>query len=474
MNVMKKRFLLFYTIFSFFVLIVSAQEISDSNNTEIEEFRTEQKAKYWDNWFVSVGTGVNLLWGEQDQEIAGITDRLKFGGGNLSLGKWFNPAFGIRLQAIYAPLKGYNYIQPRGGYYEHPGAPDQKSIVPVGFIVPDDAPYGGNYIDISLGSDPRYQNIIYSGENALNNWRNFEIAKNGRVFVQSFNYWSATFDLMANLVPLFRGYNKDGSLLDIIPFAGVGLIHAQPSNSTTNYTYGVLKFGARINFNINSNLAVFAEAQGNITARDFDSYIGDELFDAIFHAQAGVQYTINKRFETPSGGGTAFLSPEEIDYLNDKINKNRERLDKHEAILNRQQDLLDRLNQGYEDRPTTKVEREVITQTEVVSTKYLPEYIRFTLNSTQIQFSEERKFKEAAEFLNANPSSKLLLVGYADKKTGTSTYNYDLSRRRVEAVSEELIRRGVNPNRLILEWRGDQEQPYAPNDWNRVVIMVER
>jgi outer membrane protein OmpA-like peptidoglycan-associated protein len=466
---MEKRFLLFYTVFSFFALVALAQERTANTVNEEEDFNKGQRVKYWDNWFVSTGTGVSLLWGEQDQEIAGIFDRLKLGGINMTVGKWFTPTFGIRMQGIYAPLKGYNYVAPRGqaAYFKHHGAPNQKAVVPSGFR---DGDFIGTVDYWSNMND--YEPIIYDE----NNWRNFGgtvAAKNGtRAFIQAFSYWSVTVDLMANLSTLFRGYYKTGNTWDIIPFAGVGLIHAQKSNSTTDYTYGVLKLGIRPSFNFNSNLAIFAELQGNITSRDFDAYVGDQLFDVIFHAHVGLQYTFNKRFETQTGSGGA-LTLDEINYLNEKINKNRERLDKHEGILNRQQDLLDRLNQGYEESPT-RIEREVITQTEVVSVTYLPEYIRFTLNSTQIQFSEERKFKEAVEFLKANPSSKLLLVGYADKNTGTSTYNYDLSRRRVEAVSEELIRRGINPNRLILEWKGDQEQPYAPNDWNRVVIMVER
>jgi outer membrane protein OmpA-like peptidoglycan-associated protein len=468
---MKKESALLYIIavLSIFVFSVSARGQSHLGNSEnLDEFAGETKNMSRDNWFISVGTGINLLWGEQDQEIAGIPDRLKLGGGNLTLGKWFNPYFGLRLQGIYAPLKGYNYLQPLGpdAYYVHPGSPNQKAVTPVNFIVPGNVPYIG---DIDYWSRPDYfHDVIYSKDN----WRNFELvrAKNGAdAFVQDFTYWSFTFDLMMNLVPLFRGYYKEGNTLDIIPFIGGGLIRAQASNSTVNFTYGVFKAGIRPSYNINSKLAIFAEAQGNITSREFDAYIGDELFDMIFHLNVGLQYTFNRNFVTPSGG-RGFLTSEEVNYLNEKINNNRNLIDKHQNILERQQDLLDKLNNCCDENTG---ERATVTHI-YQGGGYLPEYIRFALNSAQIQFTEDSKFKDVVEFLNTNPNSKLLLIGYADKKTGTSRYNFELSKKRVEAVSQELIRRGIDAQRLILEWKGDEEQPYEANEWNRVVVMVER
>ena len=64
------------------------------------------------------------------------------------------------------------------------------------------------------------------------------------------------------------------------------------------------------------------------------------------------------------------------------------------------------------------------------------------------------------------------LFGYADKKTGTSTYNMQLSEKRAKAVAKELIEKyGVSSNQITIEYRGSDEQPYSENNWNRVVIM---
>jgi outer membrane protein OmpA-like peptidoglycan-associated protein len=448
-----------------------AQEKKDSNK-EVEELGKEQKFKYWDNWFISGGVAGNILFAEEDKSVT-WSKRIVLGG-EFSLGKWFNPNFGMRFQVIGGKLKGYNFISELGGGGKYTRPNDARwELFPRGVngwqTIRDYAelearkgnmPNGYDYKDYWTEHWPQSSLDIRPGTTTIMG------------FFQEFNYVSANVDLMANLTNLMRGYYKEGYLLDVIGFAGGGLIHAFDNKLTSVAYNGIaIHTGGRLAFNVNSKLAIYGEAQVNLTFAEFDGYVGDAPGDAIMNAMLGIQYTFNKDHNVPVVSGSV-LSLDEINYLNEKINNNRAIIEKHQTILERQQDLLDRLNQCCEE--DVRGEREVVTQTQIVASKYLPEYIRFTLNSTQIQFSEEYKFKEATEFLNANPSRKLLLVGYADKKTGTSNYNYDLSRRRVETVSEELIRRGINPNRLILEWRGDKEQPYAPNDWNRVVIMVER
>jgi outer membrane protein OmpA-like peptidoglycan-associated protein len=466
---MKKRFaLFFYIILTFFVFRLSAQEEIKSDG-ELGE-KIVQKGRYGDNLFVSGGVTANVLVAEEDKKAA-PTERLAFGG-ELSLGKWFNPYFGLRIQLIGGKLKGYNLASEKGGG----GMYTRPNDMPRELFPRRVENWQGAYDKGILEIWKKDGRLHYSDPR---NWTayspNLDIVDGGKTvlgFFQIFNYATADVDLIFNLTNLMRAFPDEQSRFEVSGFLGGGLIHAFDNKlSTPAYTGISVKIGGRVAYNVDSRIAIFLEPQGRLTFAEFDGYVGDAPGDGMVNLAAGIQYTFNRNYTVPvsTGGG---LSLEEINYLNEKINNNRLLLDKHQKILDSQQDLLDRLNQNYEE--VAKMDREVITQTQVITSAYLPEYVRFTLNSAEIQFSEEHKFKEASEFLKANPSSKLLLVGYADRKTGTSSYNYDLSRRRVEAVSEELIARGIEPDRLILEWRGDEEQPYAPNDWNRVVIMVER
>ncbi|MDR0832715.1 MAG: OmpA family protein, partial [Candidatus Symbiothrix sp.] len=98
----------------------------------------------------------------------------------------------------------------------------------------------------------------------------------------------------------------------------------------------------------------------------------------------------------------------------------------------------------------------------------------FALNSSTIPFSERGKLAKIAEYLKTNPDSKVLLVGFADKKTGNATINLRLSHSRAEVVATELRHQGIAPGRVIVEWKGDKEQPFNQNDWNRVVVIFEK
>jgi outer membrane protein OmpA-like peptidoglycan-associated protein len=469
---MKKRFgLLFIAIFLTFVFSASAQEQSAqepevvpqeeqrvSGEQKLSEFfeqklSQEEKVQYGNNWFISAGFGASLLLGEQDSKKS-VSERLKYGG-EFVVGKWLNSNFGLRLQAARGTLRGYNTLaESVEGSYIYPSNERRKHF-PMGYT----------------GSNPdAYTPDSYE----LASWTKFEEKGlvdlvDGRVkgFWQQFTYTSATIDLMMNLTNLFRGYYRKGNLFDVIPFVGAGLIFADESLSNPDWYYGVVKVGARVNVNLTDIFSLYVEGQGSLTDRELDGYTGHSTWDAIANLTAGVQFTFNKGFTKDPA---YILSLTEINYLNEKINDNRALIDNNQNVLERQQNLLDRLNESCDNIPAVVAAAAPVPEKK----KYAPEYVRFKLDSYQIQYTEDRKIRDAVEFLYANPDSKLLLSGYADRKTGNPTYNLALSRKRVEAVRDEFLRRGIDSQRLILEWKGDIEQPYATNEWNRVVIMLER
>jgi outer membrane protein OmpA-like peptidoglycan-associated protein len=494
---MKKIVLLLFIFLSMMSFSVLAQGERDSGK-DVDEMFGKEKSKYWNNWFISAGGSANILMGEQDKE-ASLSERYKLGY-DVAIGKWFNSTVGIRFQAMGGGLKGYADIHHHGGEYTRAND-GQRSPYPKGFIDNlkkygiegnDEYLSGYKYIPefwrgfkFANKEKVMISRAVYEQLAASTNPKANELAEKYKgnidpggneqgvfAYYQEFKYSTYSLDFMINLSTLFRGYHKEGNLFDIIPFVGLGYIHADESLSNPDFYYGVATLGGRLNVNITKNISVYAEAQASVTSREFDGYIGEELINGVLNVSAGLQLMVNRDFSSPS---TAYLSPDEINYLNEKINANRSLLEKHQGMLDRHQDLLDKLNDCCDERSINSngfSNGEVVTQ--IITSRYLPEYVRFTLNSAKIQLSEESKLRDAVEFLKANPQSKLLLVGYADKYTGTSSYNFELSRKRVQAISEELIRRGIDAKRLILEWKGDKEQPYGPNDWNRVVIMVER
>ena len=100
--------------------------------------------------------------------------------------------------------------------------------------------------------------------------------------------------------------------------------------------------------------------------------------------------------------------------------------------------------------------------------------VRFTINSAKVSQMEMVNVYNVAEYLKANPDVKIVIKGYADKNTGTSSYNQKLSEKRAQAVYDLLVNKyGISPNRLSKEAAGSSSQPYGTNDWNRIVIFSQ-
>ncbi|MFV0468493.1 MAG: OmpA family protein, partial [Dysgonomonas sp.] len=102
----------------------------------------------------------------------------------------------------------------------------------------------------------------------------------------------------------------------------------------------------------------------------------------------------------------------------------------------------------------------------------VPNVVFFRLNSSVIDKNQEINIYNTAEYLKANKDAKVKVVGYADKKTGTASYNDKLSEKRAKVVAKALTSKyGISSDRVSVEWKGSSEQPYEINEWNRVAIF---
>ncbi len=108
----------------------------------------------------------------------------------------------------------------------------------------------------------------------------------------------------------------------------------------------------------------------------------------------------------------------------------------------------------------------------------LPSEVLFDFDSATLKPQFRSTLDEMAGILNQDPRSSVTVIGHTDS-TGSEAYNMDLSRRRAQAVTSHLGSRGVDPNRLYAEGRGESE-PRASNATeegraqNRRVEMIIR
>jgi outer membrane protein OmpA-like peptidoglycan-associated protein len=106
--------------------------------------------------------------------------------------------------------------------------------------------------------------------------------------------------------------------------------------------------------------------------------------------------------------------------------------------------------------------------------------IYFDFNKADVKPESDSTLEQIAGLLKKNPSLKLLVVGHTDN-VGNENYNYDLGKRRADAVSRYLItKKNLDPIRVVPVSYG-QSAPMEENKTpqgramnRRVEILVYR
>jgi len=89
------------------------------------------------------------------------------------------------------------------------------------------------------------------------------------------------------------------------------------------------------------------------------------------------------------------------------------------------------------------------------------EDVNFHTDSADLTDTAKAKLDEAVKMLKQYPDMKASLSGHTDN-TGTESYNQGLSERRVKAVADYLISKGISASRFTTKGYGET-QPVADN-----------
>ncbi len=137
------------------------------------------------------------------------------------------------------------------------------------------------------------------------------------------------------------------------------------------------------------------------------------------------------------------------------------------TVLNRQiYETQDSLEQAM--KPVDKIE-EAVAYNEMLQTT-----VSFYIDKTFITEAQERNVRSVARFMENHPDLDVVVTGYADKQTAYPKYNMMLSKKRATNVYNMLVQKyGVDPKRLTMDYKGDEEQPFEiVNEWNRSVVFI--
>ena len=94
------------------VVSVFAQQQETKTDVKYNQYLTNG---FWDNWFIGVGGGAQVYFGEHDGAID-LGDRIA-PAFDITLGKWITPLFGVRGQFAGIGVKG-GMVQNRGHFIE--------------------------------------------------------------------------------------------------------------------------------------------------------------------------------------------------------------------------------------------------------------------------------------------------------------------------------------------------------------------
>jgi outer membrane protein OmpA-like peptidoglycan-associated protein len=254
---MKKLF--FMAAFAAMLTNLHAQSVT---LTETEVIVVEDKYRvltnrFFDNWFISVGGGAQMLFGHDNDE--GKFSKRISPALNVAIGKWFTPGLGVRLQ--YSGLSVFGHTRTA------------------------DAPY------ITSGPvDGLYKKKI--------------------------NYMNLHADVMLDLNALFGGYNSR-RVYEIIPYAGAGFTHSYSKPHTQAMTFN----GGIINrFRLSSALDLNLELSATGLEGKFDGErSGKRDYDCILGATVGLTYRLGrvKTFKRPY---PQLISALELAAMNQTIN----------------------------------------------------------------------------------------------------------------------------------------------------------
>lgn len=211
---------------------------------------------FWSNWFFSIGGGAEATFGDNDS--AGSFGKRISPTLNISVGKWFTPGLGLRLQ--------YSGLQARGFTYDK----------------------GADYVKGAELKDGYYK--------------------------QRFDYMNLHGDVMFNLNALFGGYNQH-RVYEIIPYVGAGFTHnySKPHREALSVNAGIIN-----KFRISNAVDINLELSAMATEDKFDGEVGgDHGYDGVLSATVGLTYRFPARgFRRPM---PQLISQIELAAMQDKL-----------------------------------------------------------------------------------------------------------------------------------------------------------
>ena len=263
-----------------------------------------------------------------------------------------------------------------------------------------------------------------------------------------YKYLQGNLDLMADLSTLFCGFNPKRVFNGYI-FGGVGLNHAFDNDEanaldTRSHELEYLwqdkqnlvtgRFGLGCDLRLNDRLAINIEGNANVLSDKFNSKKAGNC-DWQFNVLVGLNIKLGKSYKKTA---PVYYEPEPI----------------------------------VEQPKPQPVVKQPEPEPVAVVVEPMKQNIFFALNSALLQKDQQSKIDAMVAYMEKYPASKVAITGYADKETGNPRINMTLSEKRAKIVADALKDKGIAPDRIVTDFKGDTVQPFRVPEENRVSVCI--
>lgn len=263
-----------------------------------------------------------------------------------------------------------------------------------------------------------------------------------------YKYLQGNLDLMADLSTLFCGFNPKRVFNGYI-FGGVGLNHAFDNDEanaldTRSHELEYLwqdkqnlvagRMGLGCDLRLNDRLAINIEGNANVLSDKFNSKKAGNC-DWQFNVLVGLNIKLGKSYKKTA---PVYYEPEPI----------------------------------VEQPKPQPVVKQPEPEPVAVVVEPMKQNIFFALNSALLQKDQQSKIDAMVAYMEKCPASKVAITGYADKETGNPRINMTLSEKRAKIVADALKDKGIAPDRIVTDFKGDTVQPFRVPEENRVSVCI--
>lgn len=317
----------------------------------------------------------------------------------------------------------------------------------------------------------------------LGGWQGKGAVVTPEQYIYPFRYGQFSADVVMDLTSLIGGFNHK-RVCSAYAFAGVGAAYGFDNTAAAPYMCELEyyweqnffvpgRFGLGVDFRLSDVVSLGIEGNTNIFSDEFNSkYEEKSPVDWQFNLLAGLKFRLGSNTR-PSQAYADKVAAEEAAAAAAAAAAAK-------AAAEAERLAAERL--AAEKAAAAKAAAEKAAAEKAAAEKAAAERaalaaenstdVTFTIGSTYIRKSEDAKIVALAEWLKANPDFTVALVGYADRETGTTKGNLELSKKRAAVVAARLVKLGVDENRINSDYKGDTVQPFQVNDKNRVVLCT--